>query len=489
MVPLRPLLLVWAASGLGSSSGRSAPAVPLAELLDSSAPTPRPLGDADLGPSAGALPPTNRFNGRLTLLDTSAISLEVLRDDYDYARFPTRRRLPPDGSFTAEYSQLESPSDGPSRLAPVATGLQLTGDIVWNLIFTSGLAWDEPGGVDDGWSRALLPFALSERNANCVHNGLLLVAFRDSPSGIGLSNARFQITQETCLYYKVDYWGQLPGRYDPEPHATPRYAEARARDARELEARLPTAPIAQLAADYPGVDPAAFGQQLTPVHVSSLGVLADGKLYVRDCVTRTGDYAGLCDELVLPSYSLAKSIFGMGLMRLAAKFGPAVYAARVAELLPEEVGGAEGDWAEVTLLDCLDMMTGNYQSAEYQRDEDVHSGDFFAAETYSGKSAAAFSFPNREPPGQRHIYHTTDTFILASAMQNYLQRSSLNSTNISSAAEITDVWELIAEEILKPLDISSTAFTSLRTYDARAQPYGGESHHEPAAENVARSES
>jgi len=91
-----------------------------------------------------------------------------------------------------------------------------------------------------------------------------------------------------------------------------------------------------------------------------------------------------------------------------------------------------------------------------------------------------------EPPGQRHIYHTTDTFILASAMQNYLQRSSLNSTNASSTAEITDVWELIAEEILKPLDISSTAFTSLRTYDARAQPYGGASHHEPAAENVAR---
>ena len=61
-------------------------------------------------------------------------------------------------------------------------------------------------------------------------------------------------------------------------------------------------------------------------------------------------------------------------------------------------------------------------------------------------------------------------------MQNYLQRSSsLNSTNASSTAEITDVWELIAEEILKPLDISSTAFTSLRTYDARAQPYGGES--------------
>ena len=45
-------------------------------------------------------------------------------------------------------------------------------------------------GDERGWSRALLPFALSERNANCVHNGLLLVAFQQD----AVSGARFQIT-------------------------------------------------------------------------------------------------------------------------------------------------------------------------------------------------------------------------------------------------------------------------------------------------------
>ena len=55
---------------------------------------------------------------------------------------------------------------------PLQTGLHHTGDAVWNLFFTTGRAWDEPDGADGGWSRAVAPFALSERNANCVHNGL-----------------------------------------------------------------------------------------------------------------------------------------------------------------------------------------------------------------------------------------------------------------------------------------------------------------------------
>lgn len=57
---------------------------------------------------------------------------------------------------------------GRDVVVPVQPGLLTTGDVVWNLIFTNGIAWDEAGGVDDCWSRASVPFALSERNANCI---------------------------------------------------------------------------------------------------------------------------------------------------------------------------------------------------------------------------------------------------------------------------------------------------------------------------------
>ena len=69
---------------------------------------------------------------------------------------------------------------------------RLSWQLYMSLSLTLGLDdhRSEPDGVDRGWSRALLPFALSERNANCVHNGLLLVAFQQD----AVSGARFQIT-------------------------------------------------------------------------------------------------------------------------------------------------------------------------------------------------------------------------------------------------------------------------------------------------------
>jgi hypothetical protein len=38
---------------------------------------------------------------------------------------------------------------------------------------------------------------------------------------------------ETCLYYKVNMWGQLPATYEPQPENEPRFIEARARNLRE----------------------------------------------------------------------------------------------------------------------------------------------------------------------------------------------------------------------------------------------------------------
>ena len=100
------------------------------------------------------------FHGTLSLLDTSQIGMRVHRDDYNYARYASRQRLPLNSSFSL--SQVDG------ALVPVYPGLIVTGDIVWNLFFTTGVAWDEPGGVDGGWTRASVPWALSERNANCL---------------------------------------------------------------------------------------------------------------------------------------------------------------------------------------------------------------------------------------------------------------------------------------------------------------------------------
>ena len=80
----------------------------------------------------------------------------------------------------------------------------------WNLIVGAGSVWDQAG--DNGYTRASLPFALIERSQNCVHNGELTFLFSNTQQP-SISQVRYQITQETCYYMKVDMWGQVPAHY------------------------------------------------------------------------------------------------------------------------------------------------------------------------------------------------------------------------------------------------------------------------------------
>jgi hypothetical protein len=41
-------------------------------------------------------------------------------------------------------------------------------------------------------------------------------------------------------------------------------------------------------------------------------------------------------------------------------------------------------------------------------------GPFFVPDTYAAKMTAAFGFTHRVEPGTKHIYHTSDTFIVVS---------------------------------------------------------------------------
>ena len=74
----------------------------------------------------------------------------------------------------------------------------------------------------------------------------------------------------------------------------------------------------------PGSNPRHSARGITPSALSTFGFVYDGVNYVGDCPTRQGAYP-FCGQLLLPSYSTAKSAFGgMALMRLAQKYGPDV---------------------------------------------------------------------------------------------------------------------------------------------------------------------
>ena len=117
-------------------------------------------------------------------------------DSYNYGLVALRMHLP---DFDFEFVQ------NGSHLIPVQQGLVFGSSAYYNYLIGPGRIWNEAS--DKGWSRASLPFALIERNQNAVHNGVLCFLF----NGKKVSNARYQITQETCTYFKFDMWGQLVG--------------------------------------------------------------------------------------------------------------------------------------------------------------------------------------------------------------------------------------------------------------------------------------
>jgi len=403
-----------------------------------------PVDESALAPAPDAASATHSFEGVLRLEDVDRIgAAHIVQDDYDYASDPQRLHLPP---FAFAFVQADS------HLIPVQRTRIVTGHPYWDILLSPGRAWREAG--DDGWTRAAIPFALLQKNQNCTHNGTLMFLFR----GDQVSRVWYQITQETCIYFKADLWGLLPASYQPQ--RIPQAARVRRDFVTELNARLPVKPLAALREKYPDVDLTSFGAGISPRHLSLYGLVDEGALYLGPCRTRYGE-SGYCQEMRQASYSTAKAAFaGVALMRLAQRDGLGVKDHRVGELLPE-TASAVGEWSDVTLEQTLDMATGNFESSAYMADEDgPRMSEFFLAESAADKLDAALVWPRQTQQGRRWVYHTSDTYLAVRAMQQIAGR---------------DLFDFVTDEVYRPAGLGPGAFSTARTSDDgwEGQAFGG----------------
>jgi len=411
-----------------------------------------PVNDSAFALPANAAMPDHIFEGRLELTgEATGGGFSEIKDTYRYTGSGDnpRKHLP---EFSFEFVQ------NGSHLIPVTQGLYSSGHPYWNYIIGPGRMWKE--NSDNGYSRASFPFALVQRNANCTHNGVMTFLFDNS----GISKVRYQITQETCVYYKINMWGQLNATYSA--YSVPNAATLKANHAPEVGNRLPTKPISALASDYPGsgVNVSVFGSGVTPAHMTYYGVIINGTNYVSGCTTRYGTYA-FCESLRAPSYSTAKSAFAsVALMRLGQKYGTGVYNLLIKDYVPEYTSSI-GTWTNVTFNNTTDMATGNYRLAGYESDEaGSYMETFFLAEPYTDKITAAFNFPFKVTPGTYWVYHSSDTFIHTRAMNNYLQSQE------GSGAEI---FGMVKNEVYDSIKLSAGVST-IRTDNATTgKPFGG----------------
>jgi hypothetical protein len=408
---------------------------------------------------ANAAQPTNNFQGTLTLNNTATSGgFTKVVDTYNYvpgAADTTRKHLPP---FSFQFIQTGS------HIFPLERGSNASTHPEWEFVLAPGRAWDE--AADGGWSRASLPFALQQKNANCIHNGVLHFLFKSDGS---ISKVAYQIASETCSYFKVNMWGILSASYTPQviADAATRITAYQS----EVMYRMPTKTLAELATDYPtaGID---VSKLLAPngtatAHISATGFVTGGVHYTGNCVTRaTSDYP-FCATIILPSYSTAKTMFAStAALRLEQKY-PGTKSLPIKNYVP---GCNTTAWNNVTLNNVLDMATGNYNNAGYQVDESATTGNpnistnFFLVLTHALKIGfACTGYPHKVNPGTGWVYHTSDHYLAGTMMQAYYQGLEGSTKDLYT--------DLVAGELWQPLKTSPTSQYTRRTYDATAQPW------------------
>ncbi len=449
--------LLWftlAAAAIATEASEPAPRQYLGyETLMKSRRLDAPVDMSAFSPPANAPASGHSFAGRLSFAaQQHRTGSRVLRDTYGYAAESDRPvlQLP---RFDFDFVQSGD------ALIPLRRGTLPGDNEYWEYLLEPGRVWQEPG--DQGLARAAIPFSLQERNANCLHHGVLSFLFGADRV---VSQVAYQISSETCLYFKFDLWGLADARY--RPRESPEAASAIRAYQQELRSRLPVKPIAALAEDYQGADPGGFGatDEVALGDMTAYGFLIDGVHYAGGCNTRQGPYP-FCEVLDLPSYSLAKSIFAsVALMRLEQQF-PGASAQRIVDFVPE--CAAAGTWHDVTFQNALDMATGNYLSPETWIDERAdHIMALFNAKTHAGKIRyGCGQFPRQELPGTQWVYHTSDTYVLGTALNAFIKQRLGATQDLYTDVVVHDLWQ--------PLGLSPVTAVTRRTYDQIAQPFTG----------------
>jgi CubicO group peptidase (beta-lactamase class C family) len=125
-------------------------------------------------------------------------------------------------------------------------------------------------------------------------------------------------------------------------------------------------------------------------------------------------------------------------------------------------------WAGVTFRHLLDMATGQYDSPTYMADEDhAKVRSFFVPETHAQRLAfACEAYPRHDAPGTRWVYHTPDTYLLGTVLQEALRR-------LPGRAGDDLFDDVLWADVFAPLALSPTARVTRRSHDDARQPLSG----------------
>ena len=320
-----------------------------------------------------------------------------------------------------------------------------SGRSFWDIIVQPGRVWSEPG--DGDWSRAAFPFALVNSLEGETHNGIATFLYTAGT----VSNLRFQIVQQTAPYLVKEYFfaaGLVPARFLAEAagiEAMTRTYEASLKDAVRM------APWSELEAKAGALPRAGFDGRIPARDVILGGIDYQGTFYLEECRSAAGPLPW-CDRARFGVWSATKALANeTALLRLAEKYGPAVFDLQIKDYVPQAAG--RPGWEHVRFEDAIDMATGIGNGSARIDPNDINDGyleggydRWYEARSVEEKVRVLLDSGGVHPwgPGKVARYRDQDMFLLGVAMNNFLK---------SKEGDAADLWSMLEKEVFEPIGI------------------------------------
>lgn len=314
----------------------------------------------------------------------------------------------------------------------------------WDISFSDGSAWNEDENIF-----LAIPFALIQKHANCTHNGVLIFSINKSYEA---SKSIVQISSETCPYFQFNYVAIFDSSFEKnEVFITEKNNIIKEKRFNEIYKK------------YPQISKKSFADSdiFNEYEVTAFGFYDGEDHFIDECKTRSGNYP-FCTNIILPAYSLTKTIAGtLGVAAFEYKYGA------IGDININKIIKSCNDkkWKNVTIENLADMTTGNYKSSIHSLDEDnISSLNFiFNLITLDEKEEFACNqYPNKSKPNTKFVYHSSDTFLLGLALNNLLKERDEN-----------DFFNDLLIPIFDKKDFSEKIKYIRRTNDSLRQPYSG----------------
>jgi len=334
-----------------------------------------------------------------------------------------------------------------SKFIPDSRALRTTQNFLWDIQYGVGEVWyDEFGNI-----RTSFPFSLIQKNQNCVHNGVILF---DMTEGGDISNMVYQIASETCGWFRFN----LIGSAEVSLTSSSDLNTENIQDFKDWqESTIPLKRLSSLGESYKDLGSV---KEVLPVNMTMFGFYDGDSHYRGGCMTRKGRYP-YCSELLMPSFSLAKSIFASNAMSMLEMDFPNIKNLFISDYVPE---CSSKKWRGVTFGNALDMATGQYKYKNYySEDWYLEQEGYFKNFTHKDRIKSACNFFKKQAnPGIKLSYHSSDTYILGTALNQFYKQ------NVSSEGDI--YYDLLLP-LWNSLELSDALNEIRRSLDNVRQPY------------------